>query len=270
VQTFGVAGEDGGSVVNSKTGVPPGEEKVDAVLGDEISVSKKPEDLVPEEELGVMGVEVRDGKPRAVLEENPAGDDGMDVRIPLQGRAKGLDDGDHTRPGIGFVDGRGHHLSGGLKERILLWRSWEKIAARLAPQEGQRPRPLQEKATRNSNRHSGQTTRAKPDSKICVGDADLKSPSLEVWRAIPGHIVEVEKPIIAAVFGHCLGGGIGLVQFSDMCIASEDAEFTFPEARVGIAIGSASSLVSRIPHKIAMELMLTGEPIPGGPTRSGW
>jgi hypothetical protein len=37
------------------------------------------------------------------------------------------------------------------------------MAARLAPQEGQRPLPLQEKATRNSKRHSGQTTRAKPD-----------------------------------------------------------------------------------------------------------
>ena len=95
---------------------------------------------------------------------------------------------------------------------------------------------------------------------FCVG-ADLKSPSLEVWRAIPGHIVEVEKPVIAAVFGHCLGGGIGLVQFSDICIASEDTEFAFPEARVGIAIGSASSLVVRIPHKIAMELMLTGDSI---------
>jgi enoyl-CoA hydratase/carnithine racemase len=95
---------------------------------------------------------------------------------------------------------------------------------------------------------------------FCVG-ADLKSPSLEVWRAIPGYIVEVEKPVIAAVFGHCLGGGIGLVQFADICVASEETQFAFPEARVGIAIGSASSLVVRIPHKIAMELMLTGEPI---------
>jgi hypothetical protein len=41
VQSLGVAGVDGGSVVNSRTGVPPGEEKVDAVLGDELAVSKK-------------------------------------------------------------------------------------------------------------------------------------------------------------------------------------------------------------------------------------
>jgi enoyl-CoA hydratase/carnithine racemase len=98
------------------------------------------------------------------------------------------------------------------------------------------------------------------EKAFCVG-ADLKSPSLDVWRAIPGHIVEVEKPVIAAVFGHCLGGGLGLVQFSDICVASEDTQFAFPEARIGLAIGGSSSLVARIPHKIAMELMLTGEAI---------
>jgi enoyl-CoA hydratase/carnithine racemase len=90
---------------------------------------------------------------------------------------------------------------------------------------------------------------------------DLKSPSLDVWRAVPGHIVDVEKPMITAVFGFCLGGGLGLIQYSDICVASDDAQFAFPEAKVGLAIGGASSLVTRIPHKIAMELMLTGEPI---------
>jgi hypothetical protein len=36
----------GGSVVNSKTRVPPGEEKVDAVLGDELAVSKKVDEIL--------------------------------------------------------------------------------------------------------------------------------------------------------------------------------------------------------------------------------
>ena len=101
---------------------------------------------------------------------------------------------------------------------------------------------------------------ASGEKAFCVG-ADLSSPSLDVWRAIPGHIVDVEKPIVAAVFGHCLGGGLGLVQFADICVAAEGAQFAFPEAKVGLAIGAASSLVARIPHKIAMELMLTGDPI---------
>ena len=101
---------------------------------------------------------------------------------------------------------------------------------------------------------------ASGERAFCVG-ADLQTPSLDVWRAIPGHIVDVQKPVVAAVFGHCLGGGLGLVQFSDICVAADDAQFAFPEAKVGLAIGAASSLVARIPHKIAMELMLTGDPI---------
>ena len=54
---------------------------------------------------------------------------------------------------------------------------------------------------------------------------------------------------------------MGLVQYSDICVAADDTRFAFPEAKVGLAIGGASSLVSRIPHKTAMELMLTGNPI---------
>jgi hypothetical protein len=84
-------------------------------LGDELAVSKKSEDFVAEEELGVMGVHVRDGKPRAVLEENPSGNDGMNVRIPLQSGPKGLDDGDHARAGIGSFDRRGQHLADGFE-----------------------------------------------------------------------------------------------------------------------------------------------------------
>ena len=98
------------------------------------------------------------------------------------------------------------------------------------------------------------------EKAFCVG-ADLEHPTLEVWRAIPGRIVDIDKPIIAAVFGHCLGGGLGLVQFADICVAADDTQFAFPEAKVGLAIGAASSLVARVPHKIAMELMLTGDPI---------
>ena len=37
----------------------------------------------------------------------------MDVWIPLQGRAEGLDDGDHAGSGMRFVDCRGHHLADG-------------------------------------------------------------------------------------------------------------------------------------------------------------
>lgn len=57
----GIAGMGGGSIVNAKTRIPPGQEKIDAVLGDEFAVSKKSDDVLPEEELGLVGVESGDG-----------------------------------------------------------------------------------------------------------------------------------------------------------------------------------------------------------------
>jgi enoyl-CoA hydratase len=52
-----------------------------------------------------------------------------------------------------------------------------------------------------------------------------------------------------------------IVAYCDLCIATTEARFIYPEAKVGVAIGLIASLVARIPHKIALELMLLGEPI---------
>lgn len=77
----------------------------------------------------------------------------------------------------------------------------------------------------------------------------------------PGFDIPVAKPIIAAVNGWCIGGAIVLVQMCDLCVASEDAKFSYPEAKLGFAGGAISSIATRMPHKIAMELMLLGEEI---------
>ena len=61
VEALGIAGVDGGPVMNAETRIPPGQEKVDPIPGDEVSVSKKSEDLVPEEELCLVGVDEGDG-----------------------------------------------------------------------------------------------------------------------------------------------------------------------------------------------------------------
>jgi hypothetical protein len=99
--------------VNAKTGIPPRQEQVDALLGDELAVSKKSQDLVPEDELGLVGIDIRDGMPGAVIEEEPARDDGVNVRIPLQRRPENLDDGDHAESSLGFAGRRSHHLADG-------------------------------------------------------------------------------------------------------------------------------------------------------------
>ena len=83
----------------------------------------------------------------------------------------------------------------------------------------------------------------------------------EYRRFVPGCDIEVRKPIVAAVSGWCIGGAITLVQMADLCVASETAKFTYPEAKLGFAGGLIAGLVSRIPHKVAMELMLLGEEI---------
>jgi enoyl-CoA hydratase/carnithine racemase len=85
--------------------------------------------------------------------------------------------------------------------------------------------------------------------------ADLTHPP-EIWRFTPSVGVEVDKPIIAAVDGYCVGGGVVLVNFCDLCVVAESAVFSYPEAKVGVTGGLISSLAARIPHKVAMEFVL--------------
>ena len=61
---------------------------------------------------------------------------------------------------------------------------------------------------------------------------------------------ECEVPVIAAVNGFCLGGGIGLVGNSDVIVASDDATFGLPEVDRG-ALGAATHLARLVPqHKM--------------------
>src|SRR5438477_12364255 len=73
---------------------------------------------------------------------------------------------------------------------------------------------------------------------------------------------EIFKPVIAAVNGYCLGYGWSLVTWCDFVIASERAEFGFPEVGIGVpTIVGAIRLPQRINWQYAMELLLTGDRI---------
>ena len=73
---------------------------------------------------------------------------------------------------------------------------------------------------------------------------------------------EIYKPVIAAVNGYCLGYGLTLVTWCDFVIASDRAEFGFPEVRLGVpTIVGAIRLPQRINWQYAMEMLLTGERI---------
>jgi len=71
------------------------------------------------------------------------------------------------------------------------------------------------------------------------------------------------KPVIAAVNGLCLGGGLEILLSTDLRISSERARFAFPETGVGVvpAGGTLTRLVRQVPYAFAMELMLLGDQI---------
>ena len=98
------------------------------------------------------------------------------------------------------------------------------------------------------------------DKAFSVG-ADIKDPPTDpdLWECMPGVGVITDKPVIAAVAGYCVGGAYCLVQFCDLAIAADNADFFYPEAQLGFCGGLIASTAARIPHKIAMEFMLTGK-----------
>src|SRR5690349_504654 len=95
--------------------------------------------------------------------------------------------------------------------------------------------------------------------KAFTAGADLKALPSSLYRGIPGVGVAVDKPVIAAVAGWVVGGGMVLTTMCDILIAADNARFSYPEVKVGFTGGIISNLATRIPHKIAMELLLLGE-----------
>ena len=111
------------------------------------------------------------------------------------------------------------------------------------------------------------------DRAFCTG-ADLKKTmppkesfaELFLGRNDPGnmtHTFGCDKPIIAAVNGYAMGGGMELALACDICIASEKAKFGLSEVRVGSIPGSGG--VQRLPRSVgksdAMLMLLTGDAV---------
>jgi enoyl-CoA hydratase/carnithine racemase len=71
------------------------------------------------------------------------------------------------------------------------------------------------------------------------------------------------KPLIAAVEGWALGGGFEMVLACDLVVAGETAQFGRPEVKRGLVArgGGLVRLSQRLPRAIALELLMTGEPI---------
>ena len=71
------------------------------------------------------------------------------------------------------------------------------------------------------------------------------------------------KPLIAAVEGYAVAGGFELVLACDLVVAADNARFGVPEVKRALVAGAGAALhlPQRIPQAIALEMLLTGEPI---------
>jgi enoyl-CoA hydratase/carnithine racemase len=105
------------------------------------------------------------------------------------------------------------------------------------------------------------------DKAFCAG-GDLKEMADTALEIPPpdflpffGRNIDIEKPTIAAVNGIAYAGGFLLAQMCDITIAADHAKFAVTEAKVGRGSPWAAPLSWLIPPKIALQILLTGDPI---------
>jgi enoyl-CoA hydratase/carnithine racemase len=106
------------------------------------------------------------------------------------------------------------------------------------------------------------------DAFCSGGDfADMRAPPTDEMLAERGDFADLllalcnsDKPVIAKVNGHALGGGLGLVGASTFAVASAEAKFGTPEIAVGLFPMIIMAVLSRhVPRRRLLEMMLLGE-----------
>jgi len=85
---------------------------------------------------------------------------------------------------------------------------------------------------------------------------------LDAFHAAFNAMLDVAKPVVVVVNGPAIGGGAELAAFGDLVVATPRARFAQPEITIGVFPPLASTILPHIVGpKIALEMVLTGEPI---------
>ena len=89
----------------------------------------------------------------------------------------------------------------------------------------------------------------------------------DVW----GQLIDLDKPIVAAVHGYCIGSGVEIMLLADVRIAASDAVFAMPELHLGMipAAGGTQTLPASAGASMALELLLTGRRFTAGEALRG-
>ncbi|MDX2676672.1 crotonase/enoyl-CoA hydratase family protein [Streptomyces soliscabiei] len=111
------------------------------------------------------------------------------------------------------------------------------------------------------------------DRAFCAG-ADLKAIARHEFRTVPHPRYDawgfagvathpIGKPVIASVNGIAFGGGWEIALACDMVVTADTARFGFPEVKRGLVAGGGGALrlPRRLPPALAMQVLLTGDPI---------
>jgi len=110
------------------------------------------------------------------------------------------------------------------------------------------------------------------EKSFCSG-ADIKSfitdppPLAELMLTQKSQLlnrgIELWKPVVAAVNGYCLGGGMTLLLATDLRVCAEHATFGVSEVKRGIFPGNGGTqrMLQQLPYPIAMEMLLIGDSI---------
>jgi enoyl-CoA hydratase/carnithine racemase len=94
------------------------------------------------------------------------------------------------------------------------------------------------------------------DSRGAPGD---RSSGSQQSAAPDWKLGNLEKPLIAMIRGYCIGGGLAVALSADIRIASEDAQFAIPAARLGLGypFGGVRALVDLVGHACASEILFS-------------
>ncbi|MCC6717120.1 MAG: enoyl-CoA hydratase/isomerase family protein [Acetobacteraceae bacterium] len=113
-------------------------------------------------------------------------------------------------------------------------------------------------------------------TKAFISGGDIKSfdktranaEAARASRAIPGQLrqamLDLEKPLIAMIYGYCFGGGLGMALNADLRFAAEGSQFSVPAAVRGIAYAPSGlkQLVDLVGPSVAKDIMFSARRLP--------